>query len=221
MVDPANRLWILDTGRPLFQPAEYGGPKLVCVDLVTDSVVKTMVFPKDVALPTRYLKDVRFDLRRGQEGIAYLTDSSDQGPNGMVVADLATGESWRRLHEHPSTKAEDLSDFVSIVEGRPVLKRQPDGSAEPAIAMGSDGIAISSDGGRLYYCRLLGFVGPDPVEAVTPTSGALLSTGPVTTTTKTPSRPPACPQPRQNTPSIPAAASTSPPPPPGPESPTN
>ncbi|MDQ0689351.1 sugar lactone lactonase YvrE [Arthrobacter sp. W4I7] len=101
VVDPANRLWILDTGSPLFQPTEYGGPKLVCVDLATDTVVKTILFPQDVALPTSYLNDVRFDLRRGQEGIAYITDSSDQGPNGIVVADLATGESWRRLHDHP------------------------------------------------------------------------------------------------------------------------
>ncbi|VXC12506.1 Gluconolaconase [Arthrobacter sp. 9AX] len=155
VVDPADRLWILDTGSPLFQPTEYGGPKLVCVDLATDTVVKTIVFPKDVALSTSYLNDVRFDLRRGQEGIAYITDSSDQGPNGIVVADLATGESWRRLHDHPSTKAEELSGFVPVVEGRPLLDRQPDGSAQRALAMGSDGIAISSDGARLYYCPLV------------------------------------------------------------------
>jgi sugar lactone lactonase YvrE len=154
VVDPANRLWILDTGSPLFQPTEYGGPKLVCVDLATDTVVKTILFPRDVALPTSYLNDVRFDLRRGQEGIAYITDSSDKGPNGIVVADLATGESWRRLHDHPSTKADELSGFVPMVEGRPVLERHQDGSVRPAIGMGSDGIAISSDGARLYYCPL-------------------------------------------------------------------
>lgn len=33
VVDPADRLWILDTGSPMFQPTQYGGPKLVCVDL--------------------------------------------------------------------------------------------------------------------------------------------------------------------------------------------
>ncbi|MDF0682329.1 MAG: L-dopachrome tautomerase-related protein [Candidatus Nitrosocosmicus sp.] len=33
VVDPIDRLWILDTGSPLFQPTEYGGPKLVCADL--------------------------------------------------------------------------------------------------------------------------------------------------------------------------------------------
>src|SRR3982751_4112171 len=62
VVDPADRLWILDTGSPLFKPTEHGGPKLVCVDLETNEVVKTILFPQDVALPTSYLNDVRFDL---------------------------------------------------------------------------------------------------------------------------------------------------------------
>jgi hypothetical protein len=30
VVDPVDRLWILDTGSPMFQPTRYGGPKLVC-----------------------------------------------------------------------------------------------------------------------------------------------------------------------------------------------
>ena len=38
VVDPADRLWILDTGSPLFKPTEYGGPKMVCVDLNTNMV---------------------------------------------------------------------------------------------------------------------------------------------------------------------------------------
>lgn len=153
VVDPVDRLWILDTGSPMFQPTQYGGPKLVCVDLTSDRVIKTILFPQDVALPTTYLNDVRFDLRRGTEGMAFITDSSDQGANGIIVVDLASGESWRKLHDHPSTKAEALSSFRPIVEGRPLLERQPDGKTKP-IKMGSDGIAISADGSRLYYCPL-------------------------------------------------------------------
>lgn len=144
VVDPADRLWILDTGRPMFGTPEYGGPKLVCVDLESDRAVKTILFPQDVALPTSYLNDVRFDLRRGEEGMAFITDSSDSGPNGIVVVDLASGESWRRLHDHPSTKAEQPPSFLLIVEGRPLA----------GIKMGSDGIAIGADGSRLYYCPL-------------------------------------------------------------------
>src|SRR5947209_10975262 len=95
VVDPADRLWIVDTGSPMFKPTQYGGPKLVCVDLATNGVVKKILFPQDVALPTTCINDVRFDLRRGTEGIAYVTDSSDKGPNGIIVVDLASGESWR------------------------------------------------------------------------------------------------------------------------------
>ena len=154
VVDPADRLWILDTGSPLFQPTKYGGPKLVCVDLATNRIVKKILLPQDVALPTTYLNDVRFDLRRGSEGMAFITDSAQKGPNGIIVVDLASGKSWRRLHDHPSTKAEELPSFLPIVEGRPFLEHQPNGMVKQGAGMGSDGITISADGARLYYCPL-------------------------------------------------------------------
>ena len=113
---------------PLFQPTDYRGPKLVCIDLTTDQVIKKILFPQNVALPTTYLNDVRFDLRRGSEGMAFITDSAQKGPNGVIVVDLASGESWRRLHDHPSTKAEELQTFLPIVEGRLFLEHQPNRS---------------------------------------------------------------------------------------------
>jgi sugar lactone lactonase YvrE len=154
VVDPADRLWVLDTGSPLFQPTQVGGPKLVCIDLATDAVVQTIVFPRGTALETTYLNDVRFDLSRGEAGIAYITDSADSGENGIIVVDLATGDSWRRLRDHPSTKAQVPPDLLLMVEGRPFLtKESPDAEPQP-VAMGSDGIAISADGARLWYCPL-------------------------------------------------------------------
>jgi sugar lactone lactonase YvrE len=93
VIDPIDRLWILDTGSPLFQPTKYGGPKMVCIDLKTDQIVKQILFPQDVALPTTYLNDVRFDLRRGEDGVAFITDSAQKGPNGIIVVDLASGDS--------------------------------------------------------------------------------------------------------------------------------
>jgi len=144
VVDPRDRLWILDTGSPMFAPTEFGGPKLVCVDLETNEVIKTIPLPRDVAYPTTYLNDVRFDLRRGDEGIAYITDSSDKGANGIIVVDLANGESWRKLSDHPSTKAEDMQSFLPMVEGRPFLQKGEDGSVKIGSNMGSDGIAISA-----------------------------------------------------------------------------
>ena len=93
VVDPADRLWILDTGSIRFGPPVENGPKLVCVDLATNRVVKKILFPPDVALETSYLNDIRFDLRRRTAGVAYITDSSDKGPNGIIVVDLDTGRS--------------------------------------------------------------------------------------------------------------------------------
>lgn len=154
VVDPADRLWVLDTGSPLMQPTTLGGPKLVCVDLATDTVVQTIVLPRDTAPETTYLNDVRFDLRRGEAGIAFITDSADSGPNALIVVDLATGESWRRLHEHPSTKAEPLRTCHPVVEGRPFLKHPPDGDPEP-MTMGADSLAISADGARIWYAPLM------------------------------------------------------------------
>src|ERR671916_1566280 len=159
VVDPADRLWILDTGSPLFQTTKYGGPKLVCVNLETNQVIKKILFPQNVALSTTYLNDIRFDLSRGKEGVAYITDSAQNGSNGIIVVDLASGESWRRLNDHPSTKPADIQTFLPIVEGHAfVVKLQQEqeksGSVKLAADMGADGIAISATGERLYYCAL-------------------------------------------------------------------
>lgn len=151
VVDPRDRLWVLDTGSPMFKPTAPGGPKLVGIALDSNIVFKTIHFPTGVALETTYLNDIRFDLRRGEGGYAFITDSSSNGPNGLIVVDLASGESWRRLHEHPSTKAE--KNFLPLVEGQPLMNRPPDGPPTP-MAMGSDGIAMGADGSRLYYCPL-------------------------------------------------------------------
>ncbi len=86
VVDPKNRLWLLDTGSPMFQPTSYGGPKLVGVDLQTNRIFKKILFPQDVALKTTYLNDVRFDLRRGQEGMAFITDSARVKSNERAIS---------------------------------------------------------------------------------------------------------------------------------------
>ncbi|NUP03189.1 MAG: gluconolaconase [Nonomuraea sp.] len=151
VVDPLDRLWILDTGSPMFRPTRKGGPKLVCVDLETDTVVKVILFDRSVALETSYLNDVRFDLAKG---VAYLTDSAEKGPNGIIVVDLASGQAWRRLHDDPSTKAEQPPGFLPVVEGRPFMERPKDGPPVP-VHIGSDGIALPAGGERLWYCPLL------------------------------------------------------------------
>jgi sugar lactone lactonase YvrE len=142
---------MLDTGSINFGPTIPGGPKLVGVDLTTNRVLETIPVPETVALRTTYLNDIRFDLRRGPEGLAFITDSALQGRNGIIVVDLGSGRSWRKLDDHPSTKA--VPGFLPIVEGQPVMVRQP-GQPPMPLTIGSDGIAIGDDGQRLFYCPL-------------------------------------------------------------------
>ncbi len=150
VVDDQDRLWILDTGSVNMGPHKPNAPKLVCVDLKTDVIEKTIPFKEDVALPTTYLNDIRFDTQRG---LGFITDSSDSGPNGIIVVDLNSGDVWRRLNDHPSTKAEP--NFTPTVEGHPLMAREP-GQKAAYLKIGSDGIALSGDKKTLYYCPLAG-----------------------------------------------------------------
>ena len=153
VVAPNNWLWALDTGRVEFGEPPENGPKLVAIDLDTDEVVQTILFPQSVVMTTSYLNDVRFDLRRGESGMAYITDSSIDGDNGVIIVDLASGRSWRRLHQHASTLPEP--NFMPIVEGAVLLNR-PESNAASPMTIGADGIALDAAGERLFYRVLSG-----------------------------------------------------------------
>jgi sugar lactone lactonase YvrE len=140
IVDPVGHLWLLDTGAPEFGPVVRGGAKLVEIDLATDEIVR-VIHPSDEAMTeTTYLNDVRFDLSRGDAGFAYITDSQASG--ALIVVDLASGRSWAKLRGHVTTGA--VNGFRAIVQGE----------VRDGYKVGADGIALSSDGSRLYYCPL-------------------------------------------------------------------
>lgn len=158
VLDPQDRLWILDTGRALTEngtlvPASYGGPKLVAVDLSSDQVVQTIVFPTTVAFSDSYLNDVRFDLRpqltESGKGVAYITDSSTEGRNGIIVVDLGTGESWRHLDGTSEVRPE--RSFVAWVWGEALYSVPSPGAPLSYLQFGSDGIALSADGEELFW----------------------------------------------------------------------
>ncbi|PSN66917.1 major royal jelly protein [Corynespora cassiicola Philippines] len=154
VLDPLDRLWILDTGRALtpegvLVPATQGGPKLVGVDLESNEVVKTIVFPGTVAYAESYLNDVRFDLTKGEEGVAYITDSSSEGRNGIVMVDLGSGESWRHLDGTPEVRNE--RGFVPYVWGVPLYYIPGPDKPITTPPLGADGIAISADGEELFW----------------------------------------------------------------------
>ncbi|MDB4973475.1 MAG: major royal jelly protein [Myxococcaceae bacterium] len=143
--DSNDRLWLLDPGSFNFAPNILGGPKLWAYDINTGMRVKAISFPTDVALKNSYLNDVRFDLTRGVEGFAYITDS---GVGGIIVVDLANGSSWRHLDQHPSVLP--TPGLKQESEGAPLLMRKANGEVmSPDLR--SDGIALSPDNKTLYY----------------------------------------------------------------------
>jgi sugar lactone lactonase YvrE len=125
----------------------------VALDIQTGEVVKNIVFDESTVKSDSYLNDVRFDLTRGEEGMAFITDSSSTGRNAIIVVDLATGDAQRRLNAHPSTLA--VPRFLPTVEGRPLMNRPADASPTH-MSIGADGIAIGPDGQTLYYSSLSG-----------------------------------------------------------------
>jgi sugar lactone lactonase YvrE len=86
------------------------------------------------------------------EGVAYITDSSTEGRNGIIVVDLGTGQSWRHLDAHPSTLPDE--GFIASYNGEPFLPIYAVNGIRQQWLIGADGIAISPDGEWLYYTPL-------------------------------------------------------------------
>jgi len=141
-VDEEDRLWILDPANPLFMGVVEGGPKLVCIELATNRVLRSIPFDPSVTPRDSYLNDVRFDL---DKKFAYISES---GLGSIVVLDLRSGIARRRLADHPSTKSEGIT---LQIEGKPW---EMPGGVVPQVH--SDGIALSPDREWIYYQALSG-----------------------------------------------------------------
>ncbi len=151
VADGLGRLWMLDTAAPEFSKPVAGGAKLMAVDLKTNKIVRTLVFPENVILPSTYVNDMRFDFSVGKEGVVYVTDSSLSGPGAIIVMDISTGAAVRRLSGAVSTSAEPA--FMPRVEGQMLKVRNADGTSKP-FSVASDGIALSADRKTLYFSPL-------------------------------------------------------------------
>ena len=152
VADGKGRVWLLDTAAPGFAAPKAGGAKLVAVDLATNKVVKTLVFPANVMLSSTYVNDMRFDFRIGKEGTVYVTDSSISGPGAIIVIDIASGKAIRRLNGAKSTSPDPA--FIPVVEGQQALITKGSDGKRKTLTVASDGIALSPDGKTLYFCAL-------------------------------------------------------------------
>jgi sugar lactone lactonase YvrE len=149
-VDDRDRLWILDAANPRFEGVvrEGGGPKLVHVDLATDSVVSTVRFGPEIAKDGSYLNDVRIDT---VDDTAFITDS---GVGAIIVADLARGDARRLLDGHPSTQADP--EYVPVIGGRDLRFHTADGATGDSPRIHADGIALDQKRQVLYWQALTG-----------------------------------------------------------------
>ncbi|RFB88685.1 gluconolactonase [Rhizobium leguminosarum bv. trifolii] len=144
VADGRGSLWVVDPAAPNSEKTVKDGPKLVQIDLKSNSVKRVYPFGPDVAGPSSYLNDVRI---APDGAFAYFTDSGT--PGGLVVLDLNSAKAWRVLSDDPSTQFE--KDVAIHVDGKPL--RRPDGR-QPLF--NADSIALSEDGKTLYWKALTG-----------------------------------------------------------------
>lgn len=148
---------MVDTGRPTLPDGTMvnsapGGPKIIAVNITTNEVIQTIVFGANISYPDSYPNDIRVDLRpsltSSGKGVAYLTDSSTSGRNGIIIVDLGTGQQWRHLDNTQYVRPE--TGFLPVMWGEPIYANN--GVAPLAYqTSGSDGIQISADGSTLYF----------------------------------------------------------------------
>lgn len=136
-IGPDGNLYIVDTGEPSFgAPALLpDGPKLVQINITTNTVSRVYTMGNAVQA-TSFLDDVRFNPLSGK---AYLTDAGT--PSGLIVLDLASGETVRVLSGHIST-----AQYIPVSAEGTILRMN--GKPEFLYA---DQLEVSPDGTYLYY----------------------------------------------------------------------
>lgn len=144
VADKKGSLWVIDAGAPAQAQVIANAPKLVRIDLASNTVAKVYPFGLDVAPQGSYLNDVRLS----PDGkFAYITDSGTSG--AIVVLNVETGKARRALDGAPSTQLE--KGVVVKADGKPL--QRPDGRG---VQFSADGIALSPDGDTLYWQAVKG-----------------------------------------------------------------
>ncbi|MEO6459992.1 MAG: L-dopachrome tautomerase-related protein, partial [Bdellovibrionota bacterium] len=137
VVAHGDSLYVLDPASPNMTGV-VGYAKLYEFNLKNDRLIRTLLFPPQIAPEKSYLNDMRIDGH-----MMYVTDS---GLGAIIVLDLKEKTAMRRLSAHDSTKSEDV---VLNVEGQALLR---DGKP---LRIDSDGIELRD--GFLYYHALTAY----------------------------------------------------------------
>jgi len=139
--DANGVVWMLDNGGDV--------PRVVAWDTRANRLYRTIPIPVPATRPGSLHNDLAIDLRNQA---LYLADvGGDKGP-AMVVVDLATGTSRRVLEGHASVQPENVP---IVVEGRPLRRREADGSIVEA-RIGLNPITIDPSFEWVYYGAMHG-----------------------------------------------------------------
>lgn len=149
-IDPSGVMWVIDVGRRYFAGPTKGTvndkcpPKIVLIDIPTETIIETYIFPDDVAPYTgSFLNDIVIDVKRE---VAYIsstgTNYTDKG--SIVVYDRKARSSRRFTGE--STHAEFANVIIHDVNVSANIGGFP-----------VDGIALAPSGKDLYFSTLDGY----------------------------------------------------------------
>jgi len=137
-----DTLWVVDQGAPDRKATLPGAQKVLQFDTRSGELLRALRFDADILPEGAQLNDLRI---RGSH--IYLTDS---GRGALLVHDIATGQTLRRLDSHPLLLQSEVQPLRGA--GRRVLV-DADGE-RPRV--GVDFIEISPDGQWLYFATPTG-----------------------------------------------------------------
>lgn len=137
-------LWALDQGFVAGETeAPAGAQKIMVYDLRTGRTVKRLGLDGVADRRGSFLNDIVVDERRR---VAYVSDSglrsAPRNQAAILVVDFASGRARRVLDQHPALMPEPGASVVS--HGAEVWPGKP-------LVLGINGIALSPDGGTLYW----------------------------------------------------------------------
>lgn len=137
-------LWALDQGYVAGESdSPSGAQKVMVYDLQTGKTVKRISLDEAADRRGSFLNDIVVDEARK---IGYISDSglrsAPDNQVGIIVVDFASGTARRILHKHPT---------LQVVPGVRVHSHGAEVWPGNPLKLGINGIALSPDGGTLYW----------------------------------------------------------------------
>ncbi|MBB2205684.1 bleomycin resistance protein [Gluconacetobacter takamatsuzukensis] len=130
-------LWAVDQGAPPGSRPEPGAQKLVQLDTATGAILRVLRFPEAIMPPGAQFNDLRI-----HGDLLFATDS---GLGGIVIHNLKTGSTLRRLSAHPVTR----NDATHIHKGSGGRILQDAQGNRPQVQ--SDDIEVDAGGTWFYF----------------------------------------------------------------------